>query len=466
MIKSRLMGLTIVSFLIMISSCRKKDVISTSDNFVVFETNAQGLIANDNSITVKLKLLNPTNTDINLVLNVTEQGVQYNNDYTTVPAASAGKINVTIPSGNNETNFKLTKTAGVTFDGDEKIIFEILSSTAPAFIGTTKQFTLSFAELISTTSTAIVNGGGANYPNKVFIDISANRQTAVNRTTWDLNFYNGNDDFRVLLNSSVNMMAKQLNKTDLNTVTLNDTVGLTNDLTFSQTAPLALQLPFIDYPTGDLTRTAIAAIAANDNDNKVYIINRGNGVGIGAASRGWKKIRILRNTSGGYTLQHADLSATTFATVNVSKEDVAYFKQVSFENGVVNAEPAKKKWDFTWTYFANATNFGAGEVPYLFQDVVLINRGVQVAKVLTSAKAFTDFAEADIAAQTFLSTQNAIATDWRSGGGPTTSPSVRTDRYYVIKDADNNFYKLRFTALTQNSERGYPAFEAVLVKKG
>ncbi|MBC7873686.1 MAG: hypothetical protein H7Y01_06810, partial [Ferruginibacter sp.] len=45
-------------------------------------------------------------------------------------------------------------------------------------------------------------------------------------------------------------------------------------------------------------------------------------------------------------------------------------------------------------------------------------------------------------------------------------PAVRTDRYYIIKDGSNNYYKVRFTALTQNGERGYPSYEAVLVKGG
>lgn len=85
---------------------------------------------------------------------------------------------------------------------------------------------------------------------------------------------------------------------------------------------------------------------------------------------------------------------------------------------------------------------------------------------MNTTKAYADFGVADIATQTFLTTQNAIAADWRSGGGPGVSPSVRTDRYYIVKDGDNNYYKLRFTALTQNGERGYPAFEAVWLKKG
>ena len=262
------------------------------------------------------------------------------------------------------------------------------------------------------------------------------------------------------------MMAKQLSKNDLNTVTAADTVGFSADVAFSQTNPLTIQLPYIDYPDGMLTKTAIASISATAADNKVYIINRGNGVGSPAPARGWKKIRIIRNASGGYTLQHADIAATTFTSIDISKDDAYFFKSVSFENGVAQVEPQKKKWDIAWTYFANATNFGAGEVPYMFQDIIVINRNVQIAKVLTATKPFADFAEADITAQTFLTTQNAIAADWRSGGGPTSAPAVRTDRYYIIKDSDNNYYKIRFTALTQNAERGYPAYESVLVKKG
>ncbi len=452
--------------IILFSSCRKKDALVVAENFVVFETSAQGITAAENTITIKLKLQNATATEVPIVLNLTDQGVVYATDYTTLPAAVSGKINLSIPSGNNEVSIKLTKVPGVTFDGDEKIVFDILSSVAPVFIGVTKQFTLSFGELVSTDATQTIRGGGATYGNKVFIDLSANRQTAVLRTNWDLNFYNGSDDFRVTLNSSLNMMTKQINKTDLNAVTAADTVGFGSDVAFNQANPAITQLPYVDYPTGDLARTAIAAISATASDNKVYILNRGNGIGIGAAGRGWKKIRIIRSANAGYTLQYADIAATTFTSIDIAKSDVTYFKQFSFENAVVNVEPSKTKWDFTWTYFVNVTNFGNGEVPYLFQDVILINRGVQVLKVLTATKPFADFAEADLAVQTFSPLQNAIATDWRSGGGPGASPAIRTDRYYIIKDADNNYYKIRFTALTQNGERGYPAYEAILVKKG
>jgi hypothetical protein len=460
--RSVVLGLLLAVSLV---ACRKRDA-ALPDNYAVFETSSQGMTAAEASITVKVKVSRGVNADVPVVINVTEQGVAYGTDYTTVPASSAGKISLIVPSGNNEASFTINKVAGALFDGDEKLVFDLYSTGSPVLIGVTKQFTLSFGELIASTAAATVNGGGTTFPNKVFVDLSANRQTPVLRTTWDLGFYTGADDYRVILNSSSAMMAKQINKNDLNAVTAADTAGFSSEVFFSQTAPTTISLPYIDYPNGDLTRTAIASISATATDNKVYIVNRGNGVGSPAPARGWKKIRIIRNAGGGYTLQHADIAATSFNSIDIAKDDAYFFKFISFENGAATVEPQKKKWDIAWTYFSNVTNFGSGEVPYLFQDMIVINRNVAIARVLVSVKTYADFGEADIAAQTFLTTQNAYASDWRSGGGPTTSPAVRTDRYYIIKDGDNNYYKLRFTALTQNGERGYPAFESVLIKKG
>ncbi len=458
-------GFVLSLLVLLFTACRKREAI-LPDNLVLFESAAQGLAASENSITIKIKSSRGTDRDIPVVIQLIEQGAVYGTDYTTLPATVSGKVALTIPSGNNEASLTLTKAPGALFDGDEKIVFDLFSSGAPVLIGVTRELTLSFAELVASSASVTIDGGGPTYPNKVFIDLSANRQTPVLRTSWDLGFYTGNDDYRVILNSSSAMMAKQINKNDLNAVTAADTIGFSSDLAFSQTAPTTTALAYIDYPNGDLTRTAIAAISSNADENKVYIINRGQGVGIPSPARGWKKIRIIRNASGGYTLQQADITASTFSSVDISKEEALFFKYISFEGGLTTVEPPKKKWDIAWTYFSNTTNFGAGEVPYLFQDIILVNRNVQVAKVMVATKAFADFTEADIATQTLMTGQNAIASDWRSGGGPGVSPAVRSDRYYIIRDGDNNYYKIRFTALTQNGERGYPAFESVLVKKG
>lgn len=457
--------LVFCSLTLLINACRKKDA-PLPDNLAQFEAPQQGIAADIPSITVKIKLTRATDRDIPLTISLTLNGVAYTTYFTTTPAANSNIIPLTILSGASEASFTLTKTPGAVFTGDENIIFKIESSGAPVIIGTTAVFTLKFAEIISTGSVITGDGGGATYGNKIFFDLSANSQLPVQRTRWDLGFYTGEDNWRVMLNSSSAMMAKQINKNNLTEVTAADTAGFSTEVIFNQSAPTTSSLSYIDYPNGDLSRTAITAIGAVADENKVYIINRGTGIGSPAPARGWKKIRIIRNTAGGYTLQHSDISSTTFTSVDIAKDNTHFFKYISFENGIVSVEPPKTKWDIAWCYFSNVTNFGSGEVPYLFQDIVLQNRNTQVAKILTSAKAYADFSEADLASLTFTTNQNAIGADWRSGGGPGTAPAVRTDRYYIIKDSDNNYYKLRFTAMTQNGERGFPAFEFALVKRG
>jgi len=464
--KSLKAGFVLTMAVIIFTGCRKRPDVSLPDNLVTFESSAQGLASSENSIVVKIKLSRGTDKDIPVTINVSPQNAVYGTDFTTTPAATASnQIVVTIPSGNNEASFTVSKVAGKLYDGDEKVVFDLYSSASPILIGSTKQFTLTFAELVANAASATINGGGATFPNKVFIDLSANRETPVLRTNWDLGFYTGTD-YRVILNSSTGMMAKQINKNDLTQVTPADTIGFSTDVAFSQTNPTTASLPYIDYPDGDLNKTAIAAISATATDNKVYIINRGFGPGIPATDRGWKKVRVIRSASGGYTLQYADISATTFSSVDIAKDEAYFFKYVSLTTGAISVEPEKKKWDIAWTYFSNVTNFGTGEVPYLFQDIILQNRNITVAKVLTNTKSFTDFSEPDLATLNYSAVQTTIGSDWRSGGGPGTAPSVKNDRYYIVKDGDNNYYKLRFTALTQNGERGYPAYEVVLVKRG
>lgn len=457
-------SLAALAVVLLATGCRKRDAL-LPDTLINFETTQLGITAAEDSIVVQLVLNRAEQTSLNVEVEVQEKGLVYGNSYRTNPATVNGKINIQVAAGQQSVNFTVYKTRGVYYYGDEQLSFLLTKNPLPAFLGVRKNFSLDFAELIAQGSSSVINGGGALFPNKVFIDLSANRATAVNRNNWDLGFYCGGDDFRVILNSSSAMMAKQLAKTDITQVSTADTVGLSTLVAFSLYSPTAAQLPFIDYPNGDLTRTAIAAVSEDPAQNKVYIVNRGTAPGNPAPARGWKKIRVLREGNG-YKIQYADLSSTTFQEMVIPKEDAYHFTFLSFESGRLKVDPEKKKWDLAWTYFSNVSNFGAGEVPYLFQDIVLLNRGVQAVRVMSSVKSFDAFGEVDLAGLTFSSSQTAIGADWRSGGGPGSAPAVRTDRYYIVKDPGNNYYKVRFTALTQNGERGYPAYEAVLVKKG
>lgn len=315
----------------------------------------------------------------------------------------------------------------------------------------------------------VASESGSSAGNSVYVDLSMDKATAVQRSSWDLGFYSGSD-FRVIINNTTTAAAKMITKNDLTQVVAADTAGFAaqmSGLTYS-----ASDFAFLDNVLGDLSKTVIAGISATDADNKVYIINRGTGGSI--AARDWYKIRILRKGAG-YMLQYAKLSETNFKTLDITKNGDYNFQYASFDNGTVAVEPAKAQWDFVWSYRLYQTPLNPADatslVPYAVADFVCINEkaGVQAAQVLTTAVAYADFDQTKIASVTFSSSVDVIGTGWRTASAsPSVKSGVKTDRFYVLKDAAGNIYKLRFLSFhaDDGGTRGKPEFEYKLVKKG
>lgn len=190
--------------------------------------------------------------------------------------------------------------------------------------------------------------GGPNQPNQVYVDLSTSKTDAIPRGSWDFGFSTG-AEYRVILNGALKMAVKKLETTDI-------TLPQTADATVAVGGGTILASNgFVDNPTGVLegagagVGTAIAAVAANDAENKVYLVNLGFAVstataGVGSVSldgeaRGWKKIRILRSGNG-YKIQYADLSATTFTEKTIAKDSNFNFAFFSLSEGkTVTVEP-------------------------------------------------------------------------------------------------------------------------------
>jgi hypothetical protein len=301
--------------------------------------------------------------------------------------------------------------------------------------------------------------------NSVYIDFSTNTVTAAARAGWDLGFYCG-PDFRVILNNTSSAGAKVLATNDITLAGAADTMGLT--LAVSQANPQPSDLVYFDDIAGSVTGTVIPEVSVTDAANKVIVINRGTGGGI--AARPWIKIRVLKNNSGGYTLQYAGITATTFQTLQISKDASYHYKFVSFDNGIVNVQPEKTKWDLVWGYSVFATDFGGGTVPYNFSDLIAVNNlsGVQVkekryADAAAATAAYTAFNRDSVNATTLVTGRWVIGSNWRS-----TQPATgaKTDRFYLIKDANGNYYKLKCLAMGVGGDggtRGKPEFKYDLI---
>lgn len=463
--------LLIISLATGVISCKKSDP-PAPDNTVNFESAKQGLEAAATETVVKINLAMASSVAVPLTVNLTNTGLSYGLEYTTEPAATNQTLTLTIPAGGTSVSFKVKKVANAVINGTETIDFTISSAGNPIVLGTTVKTQLSFSSITSEGSRLTLKGiagaeAGSGAMNSVFVDLSSNSMVNVKRDTWVLGFSSGTD-FRVKLNNTNGTSAIKLaGKTDLNGVVAADVI--LGDLAIQLGTPGAKSFANIDNVDGDVTKDIIANVSATDADNQVYIVNPSGGSHTSVLSLdNLLKIRVLRKGNG-YTLQYAKLKETTFKTMDITKDAANNFVFIAFDDAakVVSVEPSKAKWDFVWTWSVYYGLMGTEPYPYGFSDVVFVNNlgGSQAAQVATSTVSYADYKESNIASTTFLGERNVIGSDWRS-----TSPAtgVKTDRFYVIKDAAGNIYKLRFISMGAGDagKRGEPVLEYVLVKKG
>ncbi len=451
------------------SSCKKDDP-PPPPNIANFQAASIGLDASQTEATITLTLSRSEATDISLTLGFTATGVVYGTDFTTTPAASGSNVTVTVPAGSTSASFKVTRLPGVILSGTESVKFTITSAGTGLEIGSIKEATLNFSAIVSAGSVDFVLAGkttASNYGNSVFVDLSNNATVLVDRKSWNLGFQSGSN-FRVILNHAYQSVAGVTTKTDIADVTEADAADI--DLNF---APGEGFLTNVDDWTGDLTKTAIAEVSVNDDDNKVYLV-------ASETSRptvaDWFKVKITRNGDG-YKLQYAHIGETTIKTLEIPKKADYNFTFASLENdAIVDVEPKAKEWDIEWSY----STYNSGlNTPYWFQDFILLNyvSGTEAAEVVlkeadgttaateaTTITKFDAFGEADLAALTYLNTRDAIGSKWRA----TTGAGIKRDRFYVIKDPKGNIYKLRFVKMGvgDTGERGRPEIDFKLVKQG
>ncbi|MGN6420950.1 MAG: HmuY family protein [Pseudobacter sp.] len=443
------------------SACEKDDP-PMADNLIQFEAADQGLGTDVNSKDITIKLSRNSDAAIPVTVELTETGVVYGTHYTTSPAAAAGIITLTIPAGSNSVSFNVTKKADILLNGDESVSFNIKAAGTP--VGQTTKLKLSFGSIVSTGTSLELNGGegGSSAVNHVFVDFSNNVQTAVNRKVYDLKFASG-ADWRVLLNNVAGWAAVKTNKTDINAVNEGDVTLASMQIGYGFGT-----LAMIDDVEGDITKNAMGEVSATESDNKVFLVSTAGATFTPPAITAIKKIRVLRNANG-YTLQYADINATTFQTLTIEKNSAYNFRFASFATGVVSVEPAKDRWDIVWgwSFYKAFDDVTSKWIPYAYSDLVFSNRSgnVQAAEVLTSTVSYADFKESNIAAVTFDTRSDAIGAKWRLASQ--TGAGVYTDRFYVVKDGAGNVYKLKFVNFhpSDGGKRGYPNIEYKLVKK-
>lgn len=451
-----------------LGACEPDDSLESQAFVAAFEKQSYQFSDLTATQEIVIRFSETTQSAGSVTIQVEGNGAEYGTDFATFPEVQNGRLTLPFASGQHQIAFTYNNLMFPYHeDDDQKIVrFKVVAIDYPS-ANIQGYTTLQLAFSASIGATLLPEVGGPNQGDQVYVDLSTETATKVRRDSWDLGFYGGNQ-FRVAINGSIYMAARNLNATDIDAVTQASVSAFQNQVAIGTFDPENEN--YIDAPSGDITETAIDAISENNDDNKVYLVNLGYEVGTAAAPngsvaiagnpRGWKKIRILRSGND-YVLQYANLNSTTHEEVTISKNAAYNFTFFSFNtNTVVSVEPEKAKWDLNFTVFTNVIE-GSGS--YGYSDFVLNNvkGGVKAYRInVSQAVTYSGFAKADVNEANFTEDQRIIGADWRD----VFTGTAYSDRFYVLKDTDGNYYKIRMLGfLNDGGVRGYPKFEYQLL---
>ncbi len=341
-----------------------------------------------------------------------------------------------------------------------------------------------------------VDMGGANEPYQVYVDLATKQITKVRRDAWDIAFYCG-DDFRVIINPAIAMTVTATTRNINEFVHTVPSILLSDDPTLPSQVLISSHI--IDDPRGHLspsvnsttnevikgTGTAIAEIAVNDVDNKVYLLNLGSNIStktpeIGSvdlkgSDRGWMKVQIMRR-SNAYRMLYAhnyvtaDTKGEKIEEVTINKNPLYNFIFFSLhDKKIVQVQPPKTNWDLCFT--AATSWFSTDEEKILspqnsvtfFPDLVVTNLhgGTKATLYDTRTTPYNTYSKEKAGKIAFgnarYNTQMAIGRNWRDNQ---VGNLVRDELFAVVRDSEGRYYKLKFLRLKDDKgERGYPAFE-------
>lgn len=275
----------------------------------------------------------------------------------------------------------------------------------------------------------------SNYGSQVYYSLTLKKIMKNNKITdWDLGFESSQNGSHVILNTSRNALAASSNKTDF------ASVNSLNNLNW-----------ICDFPNGDYQKLAIGSIL---NNLQVYVIDRGYDENGNHA--GYFKIQFLEVNNNYYKIKVGTIEDEIGKEMYLFKDYQKNFVFYSFDTKtVVDLAPNKFEWDLLFTKYIHVF-----ENPLMYYSVVgvLINPSrIQVA--IDTLKDFSEVNKNDLNQYTFFSEWDKIGYNWKKYDLSSGFYVIVPNRTYIIKNIDNQYYKLRFVDFYNNGLKGYPKFE-------
>ena len=299
------------------------------------------------------------------------------------------------------------------------------------------------------------------HANQVYVDLSDTLQQPILSRSWHLGFYCGNPA-RVTLNQSLSRVYPT-GKTEFAAVSEADaTVEGFPDLAGGMMS-FPQDIAITDATDGDLEKTMFGDLSTNAAESEVFLLGEEEMYTVD-----WYKVKITALPEG-YQMEYGRINDTTPKQVTIEKDAARTFVAFSLHSGKIVEVP--DHWDLMWAKSIALTTMPNGkQILGPSSDVITSNRvgGVEVAQVMVVnpkeiRKEFENFAKADVANLEFTKNADLLGTDWRLSPMPNAvAPGPKSDRFYVFKDAEDNYFKLRFLHFCEadGGVRGEPVLEA------
>jgi len=288
---------------------------------------------------------------------------------------------------------------------------------------------------------------GPGYEHQVFFDLYRNMEATSNLVSdWDLSFESSSGDWLIRLNSSKFMYA-----------------GNSFDTTFQiELNRSELDMRF-DKSDGNPDSTAFSRWFLTDDESawskrEVYLIDRG-------FDHLDKPVGLMKVQFGidgeDYRIRYATLENSGDTSFLISRDpelDRIYF---SFEHGVVDIAPGPSSWSLLFSKYTTMLLTDDGEnYPYLVMGALLNPNGVTAT--LDTEHSFLDMELADTIDLEFSNRSDMIGYEWKYYNFDAALYTIEPDMFYVIRDRDGFYYKLRFSDFySDEGEKGFPKFEYV-----
>jgi len=295
------------------------------------------------------------------------------------------------------------------------------------------------------------------YGNVTFYKIYENTTQEVSNETlgkWDLAFQSALEGDNVLLNYTISAKAIKTGTSNFSDVDINTVYDLfdSNEWKFND-------------PAYSNVRDSIAL--KDWEDKEVYLVYRGTS---SLPDEAYYKIQFISKTPETYEFRYAHVESTQVIEKTINRTLGLANVYFSFEEEtLVEHEPNINEWDFYLApYFGWFETLTQGEfAPYNLTGVMINNEGgLRVAQVFDGE---IDYENIDLAMA-----NNLTYTDWKGAIGSTWKkiPSTQnpvynmdTNKKYVLKLNDGNYYKLRFLDFyNTEGEQGYTSFEINLIQ--